>query len=80
MTTWLALPASLPIIFIIIIIFKVSKEEEEEVSHADDCDRAVRELQFERRGQALDRLKTEEELAVKEKERLEKLEVSNSSC
>ena len=63
----------------IIYLLKVSKEEEE-VSRADDYDRAVRELQFERRGQALDRLKTEEELAVEEKERLEKLEVSNSSC
>ena len=79
MTTWLALPASLPIIFIIIIFFKVSKEEEEEeVSCADDYDRAVRDLQFERRGQALDRLKTEEKLAAEEKERLEKLEVRNS--
>ena len=70
MTTWLALSASLPIIFIIIIFFKVSKEEEEEVSRADDYDRAMRDLQFERRGQALDRLKTEE-LAAEEKERLE---------
>lgn len=42
---------------------------------ADDYDRSVRELQFERRGQALDRMKTEEELAMEEKERLEKLEV-----
>ena len=79
MTTWLALPASLPIIFIYLYIFKVSKEEEE-VSHADDYDRTVRELRFERRGQALDRLKTEEGLAAEEKEQLEKLEVSNCSC
>ena len=41
----------------------------------DDYDRSVRELQFERRGLALDRMKTEDELAVEEKERLEKLEV-----
>lgn len=41
----------------------------------DDFDKAVRELQFERRGHASNRMKTEEELAAEEKERLEKLEV-----
>ena len=35
----------------------------------------VRELAFERRGQPTDRLKSEEEIAREEKERLEKLEV-----
>lgn len=41
----------------------------------DDYDHSVRELQFERRGKPLNRMKTEEELAREEKERLEKLEV-----
>ncbi|XP_067656248.1 nucleolar protein 14-like [Haliotis asinina] len=40
----------------------------------DDYDIAVRELKFEIKGKATDRLKTEEELAKEEKERLEKLE------
>ena len=35
----------------------------------------MRELAFERRGQPTDRLKSEEEMAREEKERLEKLEV-----
>ena len=44
----------------------------------DDYDRSVRELGFERRGQALDRMKTEDELIKEEKDRLEKLEVRQS--
>ncbi|XP_074640487.1 nucleolar protein 14-like isoform X2 [Tubulanus polymorphus] len=40
----------------------------------DDYDIAVREMAFELKGMATDRLKTEEELAKDEKERLEKLE------
>lgn len=40
----------------------------------DDYDVTVRELQFEIKAKASDRLKTDEELAVEEKERLEKLE------
>lgn len=51
------------------------QKEKGESRAVDDYDRSVRELQFERRGLALDRLKTEEELAMQEKERLEKLEV-----
>ena len=42
----------------------------------DDYDRTVRELAFEKRGIPTDRLKTDEEAAKEEKERLEKLEVS----
>lgn len=45
----------------------------------DDYDKSVHELQFEKRGHALDRMKTEEELAAEEKERLEKLEVSSDN-
>ena len=45
-------------------------------SAADDYDRAVRELVFEKRGQPSDRMKSEEEVAREERERLEKLEVS----
>ncbi|KAK3095262.1 hypothetical protein FSP39_012329 [Pinctada imbricata] len=53
-------------------------EEKEESSSekpkVDDYDVAVRELKFEMKGKASDRLKTEEEIAKEEKERLEKLE------
>lgn len=42
----------------------------------DTYDQSVRELQFERRSQPSDRMKSEEELAKEEKERLEKLEVN----
>ncbi|XP_068709528.1 nucleolar protein 14-like isoform X2 [Montipora foliosa] len=44
-------------------------------SKADDYDRAVRELAFELKGKATDRLKSEQELAKEEQERLEKLEL-----
>ncbi|XP_053407134.1 nucleolar protein 14-like [Mercenaria mercenaria] len=50
------------------------KNEEDAKKTADDYDIAVRSLQFEMKGQATDRLKSEEELAKDEKERLEKLE------
>ena len=47
-------------------------QDEGQSSHtADDYDRTVRELQFERRGQALDKLKSEEVLAREEKAKLE---------
>ncbi|KAG8227190.1 hypothetical protein J437_LFUL003396 [Ladona fulva] len=40
----------------------------------DPYDRAVQELKFEARGKPSEKLKTEEEIAIEEKERLEKLE------
>ncbi|XP_022335567.2 nucleolar protein 14-like [Crassostrea virginica] len=43
-------------------------------SKADDFDIAVRELKFEMKGKATDKLKSEEEMAKEEKERLDKLE------
>lgn len=58
----------------------VSQEVGGSSKSVDDYDRSVRELQFERRGQPLDRMRTEEELAREEKERLEKLEVWCSKC
>lgn len=42
---------------------------------ASDYDTTVRELLYEKRAQATDRLKTEEELATEEKEKLLKMEV-----
>ncbi|XP_052770392.1 nucleolar protein 14-like isoform X2 [Mya arenaria] len=53
---------------------KATREDREVHSKADDYDMAVRSLQFEMKGQATDRLKSEEELARDEKERLENLE------
>ncbi|OWF55050.1 Nucleolar protein 14 [Mizuhopecten yessoensis] len=52
---------------------KKSKDDPEEKTKADDYDMAVRELKFESKGEGY-RLKTEEELAREEKERLDKLE------
>jgi len=52
--------------------------KEEEPVQLEEYDRAVRELQFGRRGQALDVCKTKEELAAVEEKRLEKLEVSKN--
>lgn len=49
----------------------------EEKRTADDYDKTVRQLAYERRGQPTDRLKTEAELAKLEKEKLEKLEVNH---
>lgn len=53
---------------------KKPKNQDEEKAKVDDYDIAVRELKFESKGEATDRLKTEEELAKEEKERLDKLE------
>ncbi|XP_060076896.1 nucleolar protein 14-like [Ylistrum balloti] len=53
---------------------KKSKDDLKEKPKVDDYDIAVRELKFESKGEATDRLKTEEELAKEEKERLDKLE------
>ncbi|XP_046571254.1 nucleolar protein 14-like [Haliotis rubra] len=47
---------------------------EKQPAKNDDYDITVRELKFEIKGKATDRLKTEEELAKEEKERLENLE------
>lgn len=45
------------------------------LSQPDAYDRAVRELGFEMKAQPSDRMKTEEELAKEEQERLRRLEV-----
>ncbi|KAF5303825.1 hypothetical protein FQA39_LY09810 [Lamprigera yunnana] len=45
-----------------------------EKRQVDDYDKVVRELRFEARGQPTERLKTEDEIAREEKEKLEKLE------
>ena len=58
-----------------------SSEKAAKSDVADDYDRAVRELVFEKRGQPTDRMKSQEELAREERERLEKLEVNQlQSC
>jgi len=44
-----------------------------------EYDRIVRELAFEKRARPTDRTKSEEEIALEEKEKLEKLEVINYS-
>ncbi|KAJ3040491.1 nucleolar complex protein 14 [Rhizophlyctis rosea] len=51
---------------------KRSREEDED--NDNDYDQFVRELAYDRRAKPTDRLKTEEEIALEEKERLEKLE------
>lgn len=48
---------------------------EEAVSKVDDYDIAVRQLAFEIKGKATDRLKSEQEIAKEEQKRLEKLEL-----
>ncbi|KAI8492824.1 nucleolar complex protein 14 [Branchiostoma belcheri] len=53
---------------------KSQPKEEREKPKADDYDIMVRELGFEIKAKASDRLKTEEELAREEQERLQKLE------
>ncbi|XP_064630063.1 nucleolar protein 14-like [Lineus longissimus] len=53
---------------------KKTKEDKEGEKGLDDFDVTVRQLGFEAKGQATDRLKTEDELAQEERERLEKLE------
>ncbi|CAG8528317.1 11595_t:CDS:10, partial [Ambispora leptoticha] len=52
---------------------KLQNREPQE-SQVDAYDRFVRELALEKRGRPTDRLKTEEEIALEEKEKLEKLE------
>jgi nucleolar protein 14 len=51
-----------------------SKPEDDEQEQADQYDQFVRQLAFDQRAKASDRLKTEEEEALEEKNRLEKLE------
>lgn len=54
---------------------KFTKDDDDEVKpKPDDYDRALREMVFEPRGEVTDRLQTVEDIAKKEKERLEKLE------
>lgn len=53
---------------------KADVEKTEEKPKLEDYDKLVRELRFEARGTVSDRLKTEEELAKEEKEKLDKLE------
>lgn len=53
---------------------KGSEEKQEKKSDVDDFDVIVRQLQFEIKGNPTDRLKTPEEIAKEEKEKLEKLE------
>lgn len=50
------------------------KEENNEKPKLDDYDKVMRELRFEARGTVSDRLKTEDECAKEEQEKLEKLE------
>lgn len=50
------------------------KDQAAEKPKVDDYDKMVRELKFEARGTVSDRLKTEDEIAKEEKEKLEKLE------
>lgn len=58
------------------LVNKTKKGDEETVEKgkADDYDKVMRELRFEARGVPSDRLKSEDEIAKEEKERLEKLE------
>ncbi|KAG0175439.1 nucleolar complex protein 14 [Apophysomyces sp. BC1015] len=51
-----------------------NKKEEEEEDEYGGYDKALRDLAFDRRAQATDRTKTEEEIAIEEKEQLEKAE------
>jgi nucleolar protein 14 len=56
------------------LVNKGKKKEEVETAQVDDYDKVMRELRFEARGTVSDRLKTQEEMAQDEKERLEELE------
>lgn len=56
------------------LVSKARKKEESEKVPVDDYDKVMRELRFEARGTVSDRLKTEEEVAQEEKEKLEELE------
>lgn len=53
---------------------KKSENENEEKPKPDDYDRALKEMIFEPRGEVTDKLQSEEEIAKKEKQRLEELE------
>ena len=58
-------------------IFKRNENEnprEEDLDDYSDYDKAIRDLANDQRAQATDRTKTEEELAIEEKENLEKAE------
>ncbi|XP_041369005.1 nucleolar protein 14-like [Gigantopelta aegis] len=50
------------------------KDVDEKARKADEYDITVRELKYEMKGKATDRLKTPEELAIEEKEKLDKME------
>lgn len=52
----------------------VRQPNESSKTEVDDYDKVMRELRFEARGQPSDRLKTEDEIAKEEKEKLEQLE------
>lgn len=56
------------------LVHKSKKESEVVQNQVDDFDKVMRELKFEARGNPSDRLKTEDEVAKEEKEKLEKLE------
>ncbi|XP_022902470.2 nucleolar protein 14 homolog [Onthophagus taurus] len=56
------------------LVNKKTKNDEIEKPKVDDFDKVMRELKFEARGHPSDRLKSEEEIAKEEKEKLEKLE------
>lgn len=56
------------------LVGKMSKSEMKAKTEPDDYDRLAKELIFEPRGVVTDKLLSEEDLAKKEKERLEKLE------
>ncbi|KAL2609472.1 hypothetical protein R1flu_028045 [Riccia fluitans] len=51
-----------------------NKEKDEEEEKPDDFDKIMKEMIFDRRGHATDRLKTDEEVLKEERERLEELE------
>ncbi|KAI8388156.1 nucleolar protein 14 [Radiomyces spectabilis] len=54
--------------------YEASAEKEEDEDNYGDYDKAIRELASDRRAMATDRTKTEEEIALEEKEKLEKAE------
>ncbi|KAF5290007.1 hypothetical protein FQR65_LT11673 [Abscondita terminalis] len=53
---------------------KKMEEKVQDKSEIDEYDKVMRELRFEARGQPTDRLKSEDEIAKEEKDKLEKLE------
>ncbi|KAJ3643381.1 hypothetical protein Zmor_026095 [Zophobas morio] len=55
------------------LVSKTQKKEEEKMT-VDDYDKVMRELKFEARGTVSDRLKTEDEIAREENQKLEELE------